>query len=310
MGKTERPITQGGTVSDEKDATKGAGRPGLMARLRSAMHPSHRARKRLMWLGLAVLALAVLVVAPGYYASQPGYLARYPNLSAPYKAWATSKHKDVSCESCHVPPTITARLAHSATMVGQFYLSLVSPGRQLDAYPPPTNASCQGCHESLISVSPSGDLIIPHRAHVDVLGLQCVRCHSNLVHHPDAAGRDIPLMAGCLTCHDGKQAKNTCTTCHTAKATPESHRAANWDTIHPQEVGKVDCAACHAWTVNWCADCHARRPRSHTATWRVDHPLAVKTHRNCEVCHTGGFCIRCHGVVPSLNFNPALKLVK
>lgn len=297
-------------MPDQKDATQGAGRPGLTARLRAAMHPSHHARRRLMWLGLAVLALAVLVVAPGYYASQPGYLARYPNLSAPYKAWATSKHKDVSCESCHVPPTITAWVAHSAVMVGQFYVSLISPERQLGGYPPPTSATCHGCHESLISVSPDGDLKIPHRAHVDVLGLACVRCHSNLVHHPNAAGRDIPQMITCLTCHDGKQAKNACATCHTAKAAPDSHRAANWDTIHPREVGKVDCASCHAWTVKWCADCHARLPRSHTTTWRADHPPAVKANRNCEVCHTGDFCVRCHGVVPSLNFNAAVKLVE
>jgi len=35
----------------------------------------------------------------------------------------------------------------------------------------------------------------------------------------------------------------------------------------------------------------------------------VKVHRDCEVCHTGSFCINCHGDVPQLNFDPNLKLV-
>jgi CxxC motif-containing protein (DUF1111 family) len=42
----------------------------------------------------------------------------------------------------------------------------------------------------------------------------------------------------------------------------------------------------------------------------VIHGAKVKAHRNCEVCHTGAFCTRCHGTVPQLNFDPALKLVK
>ena len=40
------------------------------------------------------------------------------------------------------------------------------------------------------------------------------------------------------------------------------------------------------------------------------HGAAVKLHRGCEACHAAPFCTRCHGVVPKLNFDPALKLVK
>ncbi len=284
---------------------------GPRGRVRRALRLTPGRRRLAARAGIAALVVAVFAILPGWYALQPGFLTRYPNLAASYKSWASSpKHSKVTCQSCHVAPDLPSQAVYDVRMLGEFYLSFVMPGRRLDVFATPTSAACSKCHVNLISVSPSGDLIIPHRAHTDVLRLECVRCHSDLVHQPNAAGKDIPVMATCLTCHDGTQAKNACTTCHTAKATPESHRAANWDTIHATQVDKVDCAKCHAWTANWCADCHARRPASHTATWRTDHPQAVKAHRNCEVCHTGSFCITCHGVVPQLNFDPALKLAQ
>jgi hypothetical protein len=118
-------------------------------------------------------------------------------------------------------------------------------------------------------------------------------------------------MAACLTCHDGKTAKSTCEACHTKKAAPVNHNAADWLVVHAQKQGELDCKSCHAWKTDWCADCHGRRPPSHTATWRTTgHIEAVKTHRNCETCHAASFCITCHGDVPQLNFNPAITLVK
>ena len=67
-------------------------------------------------------------------------------------------------------------------------------------------------------------------------------------------------METCLKCHDGKQAKNACVTCHTRKAAPANHRAKDWDIIHPTMQAKMDCAKCHGWTEKWCAECHTRRP--------------------------------------------------
>jgi hypothetical protein len=273
------------------------------------MRAMPRSRRRLLWAGVALLLLVVLVLIPGLYASQPGFVTRYPALSAQYKAWSTSKHKDVACESCHAQPTFLGRAGYSAWMLGEFYRSVFSSAATPGVFAAPTNASCQVCHAKLVTTSPTGDLIIPHKAHVDVLKMQCVTCHRYLVHELSPKGTHTPPMAACLTCHNGVQAKNACVTCHTAKAAPETHKAANWLVIHPAQAVGGNCPTCHAWTKNWCADCHSRRPPSHVATWRTTHPAAVKTHRDCEVCHTGPFCIRCHGVVPQLDFNPAVTLV-
>jgi hypothetical protein len=261
-------------------------------------------------LGFLALVITIFGVIPGYIASQPQFWARYPGTSEAYKTWSTSVHADVGCQSCHVPPDWAAQALYTARMPGEFYLSMVMPSRQPMVLSVPTNAACSSCHTDLRKVSPSGDLNIPHSAHVNVLKLKCITCHSYLVHKKNPSGTDKPTMSGCLRCHNGKTAKNNCSACHTEKALPANHRNPDWVVIHPQMQKQIDCAKCHKWTVNWCAQCHATRPRSHAATWRKDHGAAVRRHRDCEACHQAAFCIRCHGALPMLNFDPKLKLVR
>lgn len=294
----------------EGTTSRGSGLRERLGRVLRARRPSARSRRVLIGAGIALLAVGVFVVAPGYVASQPAFVQRYAHLRAPYRAWATSVHAKVPCRRCHVSPRPAAQAAFRARMLGEFYVSLVARSRRPALFEKPTNAACSSCHIDLRTVSPSGDLNIPHRAHVTVLGLACVRCHDDLVHTVNSAGTHTPSMRACLTCHDGKQAKNGCATCHTAKGAPVSHRAADWIVVHPDRQKTADCAKCHAWTPKWCADCHARKPRSHAVRWRSSHGAQVKAHRNCEACHEAAFCVRCHGEVPKLNLDPSLGLVQ
>ena len=297
-------------MSDEQGGQHDVSRKGPVTRLRAVAHWSARAPRTVVVLGIVALVLLALVVLPGYYAIQPSFLARHADVGTQYASWSASTHRDVACQSCHVPPSLTAQAFYSASMLGEFYLSFISPGRTLSLFTPPPNDACRNCHPGLVTDSPKGDLIIPHQAHVEVLKMRCVQCHAYLVHEKSPEGRHTPPMAACLKCHDGKQAKSACVTCHTAKAAPDSHAAADWLVVHAERQQGADCASCHGWTKYWCADCHSRRPPSHTAEWRTTHPVAVRTRRTCEACHAADFCIRCHGEVPSLNFDPALKLVK
>ncbi|MEI8081583.1 MAG: hypothetical protein WCI74_07025 [Actinomycetes bacterium] len=267
--------------------------------------------RRFVIVGIVVLVLLAMVAVPSYLTSRPGFWGRFSSLSSKYTPWSKSTHAKVSCEQCHIPPGVIARGGYRARMVGEFYLSLLFRSRT-PKFGSPTNDACLACHNDLRSVSPKGDLKIPHRAHVTVLKMQCIQCHNYLVHELSPAGKHDPPMAGCLRCHNGDTAKNGCTACHTAKATPETHKAADWDIVHPTAAAEPNapCNKCHAWTKNWCADCHARRPQSHTDNWRTAHGAQVSKHRSCEACHQEAFCIRCHGEFPNLNLNPNLKLVE
>lgn len=275
----------------------------------SATDP-RRDRGRLSRVGAVILALAVLVVLPGYLATRPGFFDRYPDLTRRYQSWSVSTHAEVGCSGCHVRPGPLPQAVHSVRMLGEFYLSLVTRARAPGIFGAPGNDSCLVCHSDLRTVSPKGDLRIPHRAHVSILEMECVDCHGFLVHESSPEGKHTPPMAGCLECHDGDTAKDSCWACHTEKATPASHRSDGWLVAHAKRAGDADCAKCHGWTEDWCARCHSELPRSHGKDWRATHGSRVKEHRGCEACHTGAFCIRCHGEVPKLNFNPALGLVE
>lgn len=265
-------------------------------------------RKWLVRVGIPAAVLAVLVGVPGFIASQPGFLGRYARLDGVYGTWERSVHAKVPCQRCHVRPDVRSQLTYDLRMAGEFYLSLAMPGREPDLYGEPPNEACQSCHMDMRTVSPKGDLNIPHRAHVSVLRMKCVDCHDYLVHKATPAGKHTPPMAGCLKCHDGRRAKNACSACHTEKSEPLTHRTAEWLVVHPEKAN-AECNTCHAWTQKWCADCHAKRPRSHGTDWRSKHRLRIDERRNCEACHVGEFCVRCHGEVPSRNANAALKLV-
>ncbi|PKQ36810.1 MAG: hypothetical protein CVT59_10880 [Actinobacteria bacterium HGW-Actinobacteria-1] len=269
-----------------------------------------RRRRTLLRAGLVVLAILVLLVLPGYLASRPGFFSKYPVLAEKYGPWSKSTHAEAGCETCHVPPTFAARTAYRVRMIGTSYASLVSRSKAPDVFKTPTNDACLVCHSDLRSVSPAGDLQIPHRAHVTVLKMKCVECHDFLVHEVSPEGKHTPPMVGCLTCHDGDKAKNACTACHTEKAAPETHSKADWLVLHGGHRDDAECATCHKWKADWCADCHAQRPPSHVTDWRATHGAAIAKHRSCEACHEAPFCVRCHGEVPSLNFNAALKVVK
>jgi hypothetical protein len=257
-----------------------------------------------------VLAVLVVAVLPGYLAAQPGFFKRFPTLTEKYEPWSSSTHVEAGCEGCHVPPKPLDRGVYRVRMVGEFYRSLMSRRTEPGVFATPTNAACLACHSDLRSVSPKGDLQIPHRAHVTILAMDCVECHNYLAHEPSPEGKHTPPMVECLRCHDGDTAKDACSACHTAKAAPASHGTDEWLVLHAADSTDPECVTCHKWKDDWCADCHRDRPRSHGEDWRALHGEAVERHRSCEACHESVFCVRCHGEVPQLNYDPTLELVQ
>ena len=253
--------------------------------------------------------IVLIVVVPAYIAMQPGFLGRYPNMEAQYVEWETSAHTSASCDDCHIDPGVVSQATFATRMLGEFYISWVAPDREPDVLATPVNAACESCHIDLRAVSASGDLLIPHRAHVDILEMECVECHDFLVHEMTPEGTHTPRMVACMECHDGEQAKDSCEVCHTAKGAPDSHSESAWLITHPEQES-AECEECHGWTEDWCTECHVRRPPSHVEEWRTVHRDRVAERRNCEVCHESEFCIQCHGEVPSLNLDSAITLAE
>jgi hypothetical protein len=258
--------------------------------------PPRKRRKLWVWLGAAVaLVVFVLVALPVFSTLQPEYYERYPALKARMQNWRTSTHARISCAGCHMDPGPMGFLAFAAKSIPDFYSQLIQGPRATNLLSIPDKEACQKCHTNYRQVSPQGDLLIPHRAHVVVLKMNCADCHKDLVHSANTRGFNRPEMSTCLRCHDGKTATNKCEKCHTGKQAPPNHKAKDWLQVHGQKTRTVDCGKCHGFVQNYCADCHKKRPPSHAGNWKTGHQTAaVKNQKACSVCHEEKFCKTCH----------------
>ena len=256
-----------------------------------------RRRLGILLTGLAVALVVIALVVPTVSTLRPDYYRRYPDLAHRMDHWATSTHSRIGCAECHVEPGPSGLLAFALEAVPAYYSQVMSGPDADNLLTAPGRDACQSCHTSYRSVAPSGDLLIPHRAHVEVLEMECVACHEDLVHSLNDRGFNRPEMEGCLErCHDGETASAECVDCHTRKQTPDTHLQADWLQVHGDAAAEGDCGVCHDWTPGYCGACHEQRPASHVGNWKSGHAAPARERDGgCLVCHDEKeFCGRCH----------------
>ena len=258
-----------------------------------------RFSRRRIVTAVVIAAAVVLLVLPVFSTLQPGYYERYPSLRVRMSNWRTSTHAKVSCADCHVDPGPFGLLAFAKKAVPAFYSQLVFGPKQTNLLSVPSAAACERCHTVYRQVSPNGDLLIPHRAHVDILGIKCAVCHKNIVHSLNAKGFNRPVMSTCLTlCHDGEQATDTCVKCHTRKEVPDSHKQTAWLDTHGTATVTAKCGECHGFQPDYCrTTCHEQLPPSHVGNVKQTHQVRVRAKgtKGCDFCHTNAeFCNQCH----------------
>ncbi|MBE0417100.1 MAG: hypothetical protein IBX63_05000 [Coriobacteriia bacterium] len=278
------------TEDEEAVGTDAApGSPGMPAA------PPRKRRARIV-AAVFFAAMVGLLALPLVSTVQPAYYARYPGLQERMDNWRVSTHGRMSCVSCHVHPGARGLLSFAARSIPAFYVQLVWGPHETNLLEPPDRTACQKCHTSYRQVSADGDLLIPHRAHVEILEIECVVCHSELVHAESPEGFNRPAMKMCLEqCHDGEIAGDECVKCHTRKHVPEDHLRTDWLEIHAEMVDTIECGECHAWTSDYCGDCHSKRPVTHVGNWKEGHAERARTHAaGCMVCHSQESCEECH----------------
>jgi hypothetical protein len=290
-------------VGGDPDA-RASGEPARAAAAAGEAHEddapiSRNLRAKRIWTvvgSVAVFALLVGLALPIFSTLQPAYYERYAQLRPRIQSWRKSTHSTVPCASCHIEPGPLGFVSFAAKAIPDFYSQLIEGPKSTNLLTVPTTAACRKCHTNYREVSPNGDLKIPHRAHVAILNIGCPFCHRNLVHSVNAKGFNTPSMTTCLVCHNGKRAENACTTCHTRKEVPANHKQKDWLAIHPTMTKTMDCASCHAWAPDYCAQCHrSRRPPSHVGNWKTAHAGPARANRKmCLVCHSQKFCDDCH----------------
>ena len=257
---------------------------------------SRKRRGRLI-AGIGAAVLFALLALPLVSTLQPGYYERYPELRERMDNWRVSTHSRMSCVSCHVPPGARGFASFAVRSIPAFYSQIISGPDETNLLDAPGCDACQTCHSSYRQVSADGDLLIPHRAHVEILEVDCVVCHYDLVHAESPEGFNRPSMRMCLEeCHNGEIAGDECVKCHTRKHVPDDHLRDDWLQIHAERSDTEDCGSCHEWTPDYCEDCHSQRPDTHVGNWKSGHAERARTHASgCLVCHGGEtFCKECH----------------
>jgi hypothetical protein len=167
-----------------------------------------------------------------------------------------------------------------------------------------------------------------HKLHA-VRGIGCEACHAGVAGEALATRADLPSMALCLACHDGKQASARCGACHltepdgrlrtalgspatAAVGTPGSNgklmpsgSLRGFDEHGPTfgrdhaQAGRDEgyCLSCHRR--NECIDCHGgvvRPPDIHPSDYVSLHGNDARRNTpDCSACHRAqSFCVGCH----------------
>lgn len=270
-----------------------------------------------------------------------------------YLTWQESSHKKVACVRCHAG----SGLVNAARFkIGGIYKSYRHAQNSVPVTftvsRPVNTAVCEQCHSPNRLVNASGDLLIPHNRHLEKK-VPCVTCHDGVVHgrlmrrsvikeipyaewtvqvaREQTRARFLrPRMDTCMTCHQERGITTDCEACHKIIYLPDSHKQADWDSIHGLDAREdaVSCLKCHASDrflpgmaqrpvlkvvreIDFCYECHSVRPPSHAVEdWKTAHKgeVLAKGKESCYACHnvkktaagrkiTRTYCNMCHWFV-------------
>lgn len=231
----------------------------------------------------------------------------------------------MQCVQCHTRITSSKVSAQNDLPTGE-----ACDGCHGDQHPQTAETSrhCADCHthvqEQRVTATSSisaPTLEFSHAAHL-ARGAACSDCHGDFSEVGLATIRHLPREADCMSCHDGKQASQRCSTCHPSGSDgrlltaigddpvadaliPRGSSAwgAEHDLAFVQDhagVAKSNpelCATCH--DESSCQDCHAgpiRPLRLHAADYVNGHAVDARAAtQDCSSCHSLQVdCRGCH----------------
>lgn len=210
------------------------------------------------------------------------------------------------------------------------------------------DGNCGYCHTDPQNIPPvpagRPELIFSHQQHGGLQGVECASCHAGVDKADEKAELKTPSMETCYTCHNDRQAANTCELCHTnfVALAPPDHKLSGFLREHRNTVRlgglDVECQTCHS--ERFCSDCHMpsqlvqfgnRRDlmsdptgkvltqdnaspmtlqNVHSLNYRFFHGVDARSRaQECASCHESqSFCAQCHdagGNITQIKFKPS-----
>jgi len=163
------------------------------------------AKRLLRWMMILGVFFAVASVGGIYASSTNTFCNSCHSMNNYFATWEASKHKDVDCVQCHVPPGVGNLVHAKLNGMGQLVDTVLGRGG-LKPSAHVSNESClrSGCHvreEVLETSKTEGVFLFKHKGHVDLdyLGIKvtCSSCHS----HVKGDEHFAINRNACITCH-------------------------------------------------------------------------------------------------------------
>lgn len=257
----------------------------------------------------------------------------YPDQSLPLR-FSHKKHLalDIGCDSCH-PAALTSQSARDHLIPSEEDCAVCHPIDRNDPFKKTSGApaSCGSCHqgvptEATVGGSTDGKaiaalvarVVIPeprlkfnHKQHLDKQ-IPCSTCHGDLSKVELATREQLPTMAQCLTCHDGRSRGPVQPV--VGSQTPND-KPAGLLSMRPERGPTPRCVTCHLQQADGLlatrfpggvlAPRGFMRGDMHGPDWKRNHRLPAQNDPEyCSTCHKQSWCQSCHnGVVRPLDLH-------
>jgi hypothetical protein len=216
-----------------------------------------------------------------------------------YTSWQQSRHGNVACVECHIPPGVTAEFKkkyEALSMVASYFTGTygTNPWTEIE------DSACLRCHERRLLAGKElfGDVLFDHASHLVGMRrgktLRCTSCHSQIVQ-----GSHIAVTTStCILCHFKDQPTSSemarCTLCHHIPDKVIRHETL---TLNHADVARfgMQCVWCHARPAGSngdvpperCVTCHNEPSRlEEYDDTELLHRKHVSEHKvDCTNCH-------------------------
>lgn len=118
-----------------------------------------------------------------------------------YVSWQHSNHKTVDCAECHEQPGLEGTVKSKMKGTKELWLHVTGNIPDPIRVQNTNEVNCYVCHQDKIKESEvAAARRDPHTAKHFENGMNCVTCHTGLVHNEEL-NKSVPTRDRCYTCH-------------------------------------------------------------------------------------------------------------
>lgn len=235
-------------------------------------------RRHWRWLLAGFAGFLVFNAAAIEISSQSWFCNSCHIMNSYYASWQRSRHKEVACVSCHIPPGMDNLVLAKLNGAGQLVDDLLSrTSTKPSASVSDISCTRSGCHDLAkvrSTAARNSKYFFDHGKHLDLeyagIAVHCTTCHSHV-----QGSEHFSLNT------------QACITCHLVKPAPQPGRDATV-VLASTGSGPAPVGAGRKVATSQCDKCHAPpdKPIDYHGL-KVIHAEFISYGAGCDSCHRG-----------------------